>query len=237
MSTRHASRPADLHRRARRRTPPGSATALALALLLVLVATPTGVALAATQEDHTQFSVLAGSLSFSSAPALPSLGSVSLTGQAQTTNSTMTSFAVADATGSGSGWNVAVEGQSGTGKSAVFAQYCPKAKCGGESEGYVAGGQTLAANSLTLNSTGASFSAQNGTTGTPPTLQCSTSCDVDHGTPTKIASAASGAGMGTWLASGFSATSLALSTPSTLRLLPSEEIYRVNLLWTLSTGP
>jgi hypothetical protein len=205
--------------------------------LLALALLPVSMALGATQEDHTQFSVIAGSLSFSSPPALPTLGAVTLTGQAQTTNSTMTSFAAADATGSGSGWNVAVEGQAGTGKSTVFAQYCGKAKCGTDAEGYVAGGRTLAADSLTLNSTGASFAAQGGTTGTGPTLQCAAACNVDNGAPVKIASAASGAGMGTWLASGFSPTSLALSTPSTLKVLPSEEVYRVNLLWTLSTGP
>lgn len=194
-------------------------------------------AMAATQEDHTQFSVTAGSLSFSTVPALPSLGTVVLNGQPQTTNATMTSFGVDDATGSGSGWNVTVEGQSGTGKSAVFAQYCAKAKCGTDSEGYVSGGTTLPANSLTLTSTGASFTAQGGTTGTAPALQCSASCNVDSATAVKIASAATGAGMGTWLASGYSTTSLALSTPSTLKVLANEEVYRVNLLWTLSTGP
>jgi putative surface cell wall-binding protein len=217
---------------------PRAALALVTTLAwLVLASATASIALGTTQEDHTQFSVLAGSLSFSSAPALPALGSVTLTGQAQTTNSTMTNFAVADATGSGSGWNVAVEGQTGTGKSAVFAQYCAKAKCGSENEGYVTSGRTLAADSLTLNSTSASFAAQSGTTGTAPTLQCSASCNVDNASPVKIASAASGAGMGTWQASAFSGTSLALSTPSTLKVLPSEEVYRVNLLWTLSTGP
>jgi WxL domain surface cell wall-binding len=222
--------------------PRGTRVRASIALVAALVATALaslapGQALAATQEDHTQFSVLAGSLSFSVAPALPALGAVSLSGQAQTTNSTMTSFGVADATGSGSGWNVAVEGQTGTGKSAVFAQYCGKAKCGVDNEGYVSGGRTLAADSLTLNSTSASFAAQNGTTGAAPTLQCPASCNVDNPTPVKIASAAGSAGMGTWLASSFTGTSLALSTPSTLKVLPSEEVYRVNLLWTLSTGP
>jgi hypothetical protein len=192
---------------------------------------------AATQEDKTQFSVTAGSLSFSTAPAMPTLSGVTLTGSAQTTDTTMTNFGVADATGSGSGWNVTVEGQSGSGKSPVFAQYCPKAKCGTDSEGYVGGGQTLAANSLTLNSTGASFSAQGGSTGTAPTLQCSSACNVDHATGVKIASAAVNAGMGTWLTTGFSGTSLALATPSTLKVLANEELYRVNLLWTLGTGP
>src|ERR1022692_1648022 len=188
---------------------------------------------AATQEDKTQFSVTAGSLSFSTAPGLPTLGAVTLNGTAQTTNATMTNLGVADATGSGSGWNVTVEGQTGASKSAVFAAYCPKAKCGAEVEGYVTGGPTLAANSLTLNSTGGSFSAQSGSTGTAPTLQCSTACNVDHASAVKIASAALSAGMGTWLTTGFSGTSLALSTPSTLKVLPNEEVYRVNLLWTL----
>jgi hypothetical protein len=195
------------------------------------------VAAAATQEDKTQFSVTAGSLSFSTAPALPTLGAVTLNGTAQTTNSTMTNIGVADATGSGSGSNVTVEGQTGAGKSAVFAAYCPKAKCGAESEGYIGGGATLAANSLTLNSTGASLSPQSGTTGTAPTLQCSTACNVDHASAVKIISAAKEAGMGTYLTTGFTATSLALSTPTTLKVLPNEEVYRVNLLWTLSTGP
>ncbi len=208
----------------------------ALGALCALAALP-GVSLAATQEDKTQFSVTAGSLSFSTAPALPSLGTITLNGQAQTTNATMTGLGVADATGSGAGWNVTVEGQTGTGKSAVFAQYCPKAKCGGDAEGYVPSGQSLAANSLTLTSTGASFTAQSGTTGTAPTLQCASACNVDHAGGVKIASAAANAGMGTWLAGGFAAGSLALATPTTLRAPANEEVYRVNLLWTLGTGP
>jgi len=168
------------------------------------------LAVAATAEDKTQFSVTAGSLSFSTTPSMPTLNAITLNGSAQTTNTTMTNFGVADATGSGSGWNTTVAGQSGA---------------------------TLAANSLALNSTGASFAAQSGTTGTAPTLQCSTACNVDSATAVKIASAAASAGMGTWLTTGFSATSLALATPSTLKALSNGEVYRVNLLWTLSTGP
>jgi len=195
------------------------------------------VALGATQEDKAEFSVKAGSLSFSTAPAMPTLKEVTLTGGAQTTNTTMTFFGVDDATGSGSGWNTTVAGQSGSEKSAVFAQYCPTATCGSDSKGYVPSGATLPANSLTLTSTGASFSAQSGSTGTAPTLQCSGSCNVDSASAVKIASAAVNAGMGTWLTTGFSATSLALATPSTLKALSNGELYRANLLWTLSTGP
>src|SRR5438105_3440384 len=194
-------------------------------------------ALGATQEDKTQFSVVAGSLSFSTAPAMPTLTSVTLSGSSQTTNSTMTNFGVADATGSGSGWNTTVAGQSGSEKSAVFAQYCPTTTCGSDAKGYVPSGATLPANSLTLDSTGASFSAQGGSTGSAPTLQCAASCNVDSASAVKIASAAANAGEGTWLTTGFSGTSLALATPSTLKALSNGELYRVNLLWTLSTGP
>jgi WxL domain surface cell wall-binding len=215
------------------------ATAAALVAgvpLLVSVLTP-GAALGATAENTTQFSITAGSLTFSTAPTMPTLTGVTLKGEAQTTNTTMTNFAVDDATGSGAGWNVTIAGQSGTGKSAVFAQYCPKTKCGSESEGYITGGATLPADSLTLNSTGASFTAQDGSTGTLPTLKCSSACNVDSASAVLVAEAAEKAGMGTFLASGWSGTSLALATPSTLAALPSEQVYHVNLLWTLSTGP
>jgi hypothetical protein len=89
---------------------------------------------------------------FGTVPTLPSLATVALNGKSQTINTTMTNFSVIDTRGTKSGWNVTVAGQAGTGKSAVFAQYCPKAKCGANAEGYVSGGQKMAANSLTLNS-------------------------------------------------------------------------------------
>jgi hypothetical protein len=172
---------------------------------------------------------------FGTLPKLPALAAVTLNGKAQTVNATMANFSVIDTRGTKSGWNITVIGQAGTGKSAVFAQYCPKATCGSDPEGYVTGGQKMAANSLTLNSTGAKFS---GGTGTAPTLQCAAACKVDTAAAVKIASAATGgAGESTWTTTGFSATSLALAVPTTLRALKSEEVYRVNILWTLATGP
>jgi hypothetical protein len=216
----------------RRLLVPGAVLACAVAAFV-----PAG-ALGATAENTTQFSVTAGALTFSTAPTMPALSSITLNGQAQTTTTTMTNFGVADATGAGAGWNVTVAGQSGTGKSAVFAQYCPTATCGSDTgPAYVASGATLAANSLTLNSTGASFTGQSGTTGTAPTLQCATACNVDSATAVKLASAALNAGMGTWQTGGFGASSLSLATPSSLKALSNGEVYRVNLLWTLSTGP
>jgi hypothetical protein len=211
---------------------------VAAAAVAITASLAPATAFAATSNDQTQFSVTGGSLSFSSAPALPTLTAITLNGQAQTTNTTMTNFTVLDATGSGAGWNVTVNGNAAGGKSAVFKQYCPSATCGSDTgPGYVAGGQTLAANSLTLSSTGASFTGQNGTTGTAPTLQCSSACNVDSGSAVKIASAATSTGMGTWATTGWSGTSLALSTPTSLKTLQTGEVYRVDLVWTINSGP
>lgn len=172
---------------------------------------------------------------FSIAPKLPALAAVTLTGKSQTLNGTMANFAVIDTRGTKSGWNLTVVGQTGAGKSAVFAQYCPKAVCGTDPEGYVTGGKTMVANSFKLNSTGAKFA---GGTGAAPTLPCSAGCNLDSASAVKIASAATGgAGESTWTTTGFSATSLAVAVPTTLRTLKNEEVYRVNLLWTLATGP
>jgi hypothetical protein len=149
----------------------------------------------------------------------------------------MSNFAVDDTT-AGSGWNVTVAGNASAGKSPVFKQYCPNTTCGSDSgPGYVSGGAPLPAGSLQLNTTGASWSTT-GEAGAAPTLQCnSTACPIDASSATKIVSTASGAGLGPWKAGGFGVTSLALTTPSTLRALRENEVYRVDVLWTLSSGP
>jgi hypothetical protein len=176
-----------------------------------------------------------GTLAFEIAPDIAALPGVTLNGQAQTQTAQMSDFAVNDTTTAGSGWNVTVNGDSGAGKSAALKQYCTQAGgCGSHPLGYVAGGQTLPANSLKLNTTGASFTGANGTA---PNFQCPSGCSVDAAVPTKIAAATAGTGLGPWRTTGFSATSLALSTATTLRALPANEIYQADLLWTLSTGP
>jgi hypothetical protein len=176
----------------------------------------------------------AGSLTFATAPALPTIPAITLNAHSQTTFATMANFAVSDTTGGGAGWNVTVAGNAGTGMSAVFKQYCPIAGgCGADPFGYVTAGRALPANSLTLNSTGASFTGS----GTAPTMKCNAKCNVDSAAAVKVASAAAGAGAGTWTSTGFSATSLTLSTPTTLRTLLASEVYRVNVVWTLNTGP
>lgn len=148
----------------------------------------------------------------------------------------MTNFTVEDLRLTKSGWNLTVQGRSGSGQSPVLAQYCPQAKCGPDNEGYIPSGHTLAPNSLTLNSTGASFS---GGLGTPPAFQCAAGCDIASPTAVKVASQTTRllAGVGIWSTSGFASSSLALAAPTTIRALPAEEVYRVNVLWTLSSGP
>ena len=180
-----------------------------------------------------------GALGFDVAPSIPALPAVTLNGQAQTTNAVMNNFAVDDTT-AGSGWNVTVAGNASAGKSAVFKQYCSNgaSACGSDpANSYVSGGRTLAAGSLQLTTAGASWSTTGGS-GATPAFQCnSTSCPIDASSATKIVSAASAGGLGPWTTSGFGASSLTLSTPSTLRVLAEQEVYRVDLLWTLSSGP
>jgi hypothetical protein len=210
-----------------------------LAAVSILGATAS-VAVAATANDQTQFSVTAGSLAFSTTPALPALGAVTLNGAAQTTNATMTPIGVSDATGAAAGWNVTVIGNTGSLKSPVFKQYClGPAVCGADAaNAYVAAGASLPAGSLNLNSTGAGFTAGGGTTGTAPTHQCNSGvCAIDAASATKVISAAAAGGMGTYTTNSYSATSLPLVTPSTLKALPTNEVYRADVVWSLTSGP
>lgn len=206
---------------------------VAAAAAVAALAAPAG-ALAATQNDTTQFSVTGGTLTFSSAPDLPNLPAVTVNGSSQNTTAQMTNFTVTDATGSGAGWNVTVNGDATGGKSAVFKACCPNASCGTDSgPGYVAGGATLAADSLVLNSTSATFSPAT----SAPTHQCNSGCNVDHGTAVKVVSAATNNGMGAFATSGWGASSLTLTTPANLAALQTNEVYRLDLLWSLTSGP
>ena len=175
----------------------------------------------------------AGALTFSSAPALPTLAGITLNGEAQTTHTTMTNSKVKDATASGAGWHVTVSGHEGSGLKSKFTQYCPEAACG--TVGYVAGGRQLEPDSLTLNSTGASFEPSS----EAPIYKCSAGCNVDTGNETGVVvvEAAVNKGIGNYEAKGFSSESLSLATPQNLYALPAHEVYRVDVTWTLSSGP
>jgi hypothetical protein len=209
--------------RARRLRLAVASTASALA-----VAALPSSALAAS--DTTQFSVIGGALAFGTAPDVPSIPAVTLNGQAQTRNAQMNDFSVDDSSGTAAGWNVTVAGDDGAGKSPVFKQY--------DTTSSTYGSVALAQNSLTLTSTGASFSPVGGS-GTAPSHQCGSGCFVDGSpsSPVKVASAAASAGMGIWETSSWSSSSLALAVPSTTQALGVDEVYRLDLAWSLNSGP
>lgn len=179
----------------------------------------------------------AWSVSLTTPPAMGSLSGVTLNGRARTTattwNLTTNPFAITSSGVPNGGWNLTVQGDAAAG-SAVFKQYCPpvSAPCGTDPAGYLAGGYTLPAGSLTIKTPSAGW-----TTGTTtPTYQCNaTACTVDSATAVKIVSASTSVPAGAWQTSGSGALSLA--TPTTLHKLKANEVYRVNLLWTASTGP
>jgi hypothetical protein len=181
----------------------------------------------------------ATAVSFSTAPNVPNLATVTLNAHGQTINGTMNNFSVSLGVLETGGFNVTVNGDASAGHSAVFKVYCPgPSACGPDAVGYVTGGSTLAADSLTLDSTGASWSGGPAMT---PSMLCNSGCNLDHASAVRVASEAAG-GLnvlgGTWTSGGWSATSIALAAPTTLRTpLQSGEIYHLDLLWTLNTGP
>lgn len=61
---------------------------------------------------------------------------------------------------------------------------------------------------------------------------------MDTTTPVKVASATNAVLLGTWTTTGYSSSSLSLSVPTTVRALTEPgEVYRLDLVWTLGTGP
>ncbi|HZL48887.1 MAG TPA: WxL domain-containing protein [Solirubrobacteraceae bacterium] len=201
---------------------------------------------AEANNDKTYFTVTAGALEFATAPALPSsLTGVTLNGEAQNTHTNMTNFKVKDARGTGVGWHVSVSSAKtvGTTVSEKFKEYCESASvCGAnEAHHYVTGGKELEANSLTLNSTAATFTPSDANVPTY-TVECNAGCTIDtpEGSPHKVVSAAVNKGMGSYetVFSNAEPHGLMLATPMNLATLPNaNEVYRVDVVWTLATLP
>jgi hypothetical protein len=215
-------------------------TGAALVSLFLLLA-----AKAEANNDKTYFTVTAGALEFVTAPALPVLTGVTLNGEAQNTHTNMTNFRVKDARGTGVGWHVSVSSRAtvGTTVSEKFKEYCESASvCGANAaERYVTGGKELEANSLTLNSTAATFSPNDANVPTY-TAECLAGCTIDtpEGSPHKVVSALANKGMGKYETAFNNAEphGLMLATPMNLATLPNaNEVYRVDVVWTLATLP
>jgi hypothetical protein len=60
-------------------------------------------------------------------------------------------------------------------------------------------------------------------------------CHVDNATPVKFVSAGAGVANTTWTTSG--STTLSLATPASLLKLQTGEVYRLDVVWTVNTGP
>jgi len=216
------------------------AGAALLSLFLLLAAK------AEANNDKTYFTVTGGALEFTAAPALPlSLTGVTLNGEAQSTHTNMTNFTVKDARGTGVGWHVSVSSRAtvGTTVSEKFKEYCESVSvCGANAaEHYVAGGKELEANSLTLNAAGGTFSPADANVPTY-TAECLAGCTIDtpEGSPHKVLSAAVNKGMGKYATvfSNAEPHGLMLATPMNLATLPNaNEVYRVDVVWTLATLP
>jgi hypothetical protein len=173
-------------------------------------------------------------LAINTAPTLGSLSGVTLNGQTQTTPTPWSSPFKITSSGTNSGWNMTVNGNAAGGKSAVFKQYCPpvSAPCGPDGAGYVAGGFTLPADSLSLNTTGATWTAG----ATKPAYQCNAgACKIDSAAAVKVVSASTLVALGAWTASGSS--TLSLATPANLHKLQTNEVYHLDVVWTVSSGP
>jgi hypothetical protein len=211
---------------------------LSAAVLAAAIAPVPARALAV--EDSTHFSVEQGSVTVPQPPAAPAVPSPALGGEAQAISTRMSDFAVSDASGTGQGYALTVSGNDAPGMSPVLKQYCPDQACGAvPGPGFVPEGTVLPSDSLLLDSSGAIFRPQAGTTGAAPAHECDLGCFVDAPprAPSKVVAAGIGAGMGTFRTDDFSGSSLRLQTPSAVNRLQAGEVYWVDLSWTLGTGP
>ena len=217
--------------------------ALIAAAIAALVMLP---ARAAGSSDSVQFEVVPGPVGYGAGPqgeteppGVPA-APLGLSEQPQSFSTRMADFRVVDASGSGSGWNITVSGEGGHDRSPVLRQYCRSSTCGRHAgPGYVADGIALPPNSLTLDSSGARFRSDSPDAGEPPENACGQTCFIDTPAtaPSKIAEAPAGSGMGMFEASGFADSSFRLMAPSSPTHLSQGEIYRVDVSWSLNTGP
>ncbi len=204
--------------------------------------------------DTAGFSVVSGPLGYGGAVGAPSIPPPQPSGgttaghpsgtdvgeEPNTLRSRMPDFEVSDASGAGLGWSITVSGDPHPGLSPLLRQYCPLAECpSGHRFGYAEEGIALPPSSLTFDSSSARFEPVRGSGGAPPTYRCERACfvDVPPSSPSKLVVAEVGSGMGTFRAQGFSRSSVKLVTPSKPPALPAKEIYRVDLSWSLNSGP
>ena len=177
---------------------------------------------------------MATTLALTTAPTLPTLTGVTLNGQSQNTLTTWSNAMKITSSGTNTGWNLTVNSASGVGKSAVFKQYCPNTTCGTDTAPDMSPADLrFPADSLTLNS-GAELAGRPRHPGRHISAASARSArSTDYGD--KVVSASTTWRSATW--TGRVRPMLSLATPASLRKLQTGEVYRVNVVWTLSSGP
>ncbi len=162
-----------------------------LATTAAVTAVLVGIAGSATAVDDANVTVTGGSLAGTAATA-DDFTAVALDGTAQTTTGVLSAFSVTDATGTGAGWNVSIQGTQ-------FKEH--------DGLAYVASGKMLDTDSLSLSAPTVSAI---GTTSTAPVITAGPYV-IDGVTAVKIASAATDTGMGTY---DFSSSTMTVSIPA-----------------------
>lgn len=176
-------------------------------LMIACLAVATG---AQASGSSTSVTLSGGSLSFGTTPSASNFPSTALTGAQQTIHTSLATWDVTDATGSGAGWHVTFQASQFTG----------------------AGPITLPTSSLVLT---APTVGPNGVNiAAPPVIQGAT-FTLDAGSAVPIVHALAGAGQGGWIMTQANAGGgdLALTIPANA----SAGSYTSNLTFTLATGP
>jgi hypothetical protein len=178
-----------------------------LAVFVVLALPST--ALAAT--TGTSVSLTAGALQFSTAPQADAFPSAAITGRAQTLHATFHDWGVADARGSGAGWNVTMTASP---------------LSDGNGHQFPAGSLVLTAPATVLP-VGVNLAL-------PPLPQAS-SFTIDGASPVTVLSAAVAAGQGEWTATqaNLLGGDLVLTVPADVHA----GTYTSTITSTLATGP
>lgn len=174
---------------------------------------------AAFAQDATDVTVTAGTLTMD-AIAAGNFAGVTIGNAAQSPKATLANFNVRDFRGTGAGWNV-------TAQATQFAQWDSTLNAG--AGGYVTGGKTLAASSLTL--VAPTVAAVGDTTSPAPAITAGP-YTVDGAGAVKFASATANTGMGEYTLA-FGADSLTLAIPVNV----VAATYRSTVTVDLVSGP
>ena len=218
------------------------ATLATLLVASVGLAIPASSMAATTGTSYSQLSLTSGQLTLVTPPIVSS-ASDTITGAPQTAFSNLEDYVIDDATGSGNGWNLAVQGASETNDTGGLLGQLSAVGTAGSGLGSNTGSAYVNPAPPPSGANGFQFpvgsvvydsSNDNPATGTGarPTLECNAGCDLDGTTSTIIDEAALNAGLGTWTSNDAS-SDVTWYIPSNA----PAATYQLVDNWSLTTGP